>query len=128
MERAGGEGPPFPILRRCVSARASASSEDYVRHLHLFVCLCVLTMSGVASAAAVDDSNQVPSDSRAAAVESSASVTEHAARRIVSGKPVVQRSRREICDTLVESAQSNDLPIPFSFTSCCRKADSDLTL
>jgi hypothetical protein len=28
-------------------------------------------------------------------------------------KPVVRRSTREICDTLVESAQSNALPIPF---------------
>jgi hypothetical protein len=26
---------------------------------------------------------------------------------------VVQRSRREVCDTLIESAQSNNLPIPF---------------
>jgi len=84
-----------------------------MRLLHLLVCLCVLVISGVASAAADDDSNQVPSDTRAAAVESSASVTEHAAPRIVRGKPVVQRSGREICDTLVESAQSNDLPIPF---------------
>src|SRR6185503_15153326 len=28
-------------------------------------------------------------------------------------KPVVFRSREEICDTLVRSAQSNDLPVPF---------------
>jgi Transglycosylase SLT domain len=28
-------------------------------------------------------------------------------------KPVILRSDREICDSLVESAQSNDLPIPF---------------
>ncbi len=28
-------------------------------------------------------------------------------------KPVVHRSNREICDTLAEAAQSNDLPVPF---------------
>ncbi len=28
-------------------------------------------------------------------------------------KPVVHRSREEVCDTLAKSAQSNDLPIPF---------------
>ena len=28
-------------------------------------------------------------------------------------KPVVFRSREEICDTLVRAAQSNDLPVPF---------------
>ena len=28
-------------------------------------------------------------------------------------KPVVHRSRKEICDTLIEAAQSNDLPVPF---------------
>lgn len=28
-------------------------------------------------------------------------------------KPVVHRSRREICDTLAKAAQSNDLPVPF---------------
>lgn len=28
-------------------------------------------------------------------------------------KPVVRRSRQEICDTLAQSAQTNDLPIPF---------------
>jgi hypothetical protein len=28
-------------------------------------------------------------------------------------KPVVHRSRREICDTLAEAAQSNKLPVPF---------------
>ena len=28
-------------------------------------------------------------------------------------KPVVYRSRQEVCDTLIEAAQSNDLPVPF---------------
>jgi len=28
-------------------------------------------------------------------------------------KPVIARSHQEICDTLVEAAQSNDLPVPF---------------
>ncbi len=36
----------------------------------------------------------------------------HAAPPAVA-KPVVHRSREEVCDTLAKSAQSNDLPIPF---------------
>jgi hypothetical protein len=81
-----------------------------MRHLHLFACLCLLTISGVAAAAAGENSDQVLSDAAAAASESSSNTMEQAAP---TAKPVVQRSRREICDTLIESAHSNELPIPF---------------
>src|SRR5262245_25017825 len=92
-----------------------------MRHLHLFACLCVLTISGIAGAAA-DDSDKVPSDI-GARIESSTRATEQAAPRMVAGKPVVQRSRREICDTLVESAQSNNLPIPFFIHLLLQESD-----
>ena len=39
-------------------------------------------------------------------------------------KPVIARSTEEICDTLTKSAQINDLPAPFSFACCFRKAAS----
>jgi Transglycosylase SLT domain len=79
-----------------------------MRLLHLFACLCLLSIVGLVGVAA-DESDQVPSDVGATAAESSRNTAE----RPATAKPVVQRSRREICDTLVESAQSNNLPIPF---------------
>jgi hypothetical protein len=80
-----------------------------MRQLYLFACLCLLTLSGATGPA---KSDEVPSDA-AATVESSENTTEQTAPRSATAKPVVQRSTREVCDTLIESAKSNDLPIPF---------------
>src|SRR5262245_62800414 len=82
-----------------------------MRHLHLFVCVCLLTISGIAAVRGEETSDQVPAP--AAATESSTKATEQTVPPPAAAKPVVQRSRREVCDTLVESAQSNALPVPF---------------
>jgi len=94
-----------------------------MRHLHLFACLCLLSISSATAVAAGDDADQVPSDTRAATVESSPSTMEQAAPRADGTKPVVQRSKREICDTLVESAQSSSLPIPFFIRLLLQESD-----
>jgi hypothetical protein len=82
-----------------------------MRHLHLFVCICLLTISEIAAVRGEETSDQVPAP--AAATESSTKATEQTVPPPAAAKPVVQRSRREVCDTLVESAQSNALPVPF---------------
>jgi len=116
--------PPFPFnfatVRVCACVRIS---EDDMRQLYLFACLCLLTLSGAAGPA---KSDQVPSDAAAATVESSQNTTEQTAPRSATAKPVVQRSKREVCDTLIESAKSNDCRFHFSSTCCSRKAASSL--
>jgi hypothetical protein len=96
------ESSPFYILysRRCVPARASA-----------FVCGCLLTILAIGVVRSEETSDQVPAS--AAAAESSTSPAEQSVPPAAAAKPVVERSRREVCDTLVQSAQSNALPIPF---------------
>ena len=79
----------------------------------LLVCACVslVTVSGIAGVrAAVEASDQVPSG-KTGAPEHPAK--EEPATQPAIAKPVVARSNREICDTLIASAQSNELPIPF---------------
>ena len=76
-----------------------------MRHPSVFACVCLLAIVSAAGAPKAD----AISEDAAVAVESS---TTGAEQRIPTpvAKPVVER---EICDRLVESAQSNDLPIPF---------------
>jgi hypothetical protein len=98
-------------MRLCVLARASAFSEDDMRHL--LVCACVLLFAtwGIAGGrAAVEASGEVPS---IASGTPERSVPKESATRPKTAKHVVARSDREICDTLITSAQSNELPIPF---------------
>ena len=78
-----------------------------MRNLPLFVCLCALAIFGTGAVRSEETSNGTP----AAAAAGSTNAAEQP--RPPAAKPVVERSRREICDTLVQSAQSNALPIPF---------------
>jgi Transglycosylase SLT domain len=110
----------FATVRVCACVRIS---EDDMRHLHMFACLCLLTISGTTTVAAGDDAHQVPPDTQTATVESSSSTMEQAAPRAAGTKAVVQRSKREICDTLVESAQSSSLPIPFFIRLLLQESD-----
>jgi len=96
-------------MRLCVLARASAFTEDDMRHLLVCACVCLFAPCGIAGAA-VEANDEVPSVASSAAEHSVP--TESAARR-PTAKRVVARSDREICDTLITSAQSNQLPIPF---------------
>jgi hypothetical protein len=97
-------------MRLCVLARASAFYEDGMRRLLVCACVSLFTVSGIAGArAAVETSDQVPSGAAGAPEQAS----EELAARPATAKPVVARSNREICDTLIESAQSNELPVPF---------------
>jgi Transglycosylase SLT domain len=82
-----------------------------MRHLPLFVCGCLLTILAIGAVRSEETSDQVPAS--AAAAESSTSAAEQSVPPAAAAKPVVERSRREVCDTLVQSAQSNALPIPF---------------
>jgi hypothetical protein len=96
-------------MRLCVLARASAFTEDDMRHLLVCACVCLLAPCGIARAA-VEANDEVPSVASSASEHSIP--TESVARR-PTAKRVVARSDREICDTLITSAQSNQLPIPF---------------
>jgi len=80
-----------------------------MRHLLVCACVCLFAPCGIAGAA-VEANDEVPSVASSAAEHSVP--TESAARR-PTAKRVVARSDREICDTLITSAQSNQLPIPF---------------
>jgi Transglycosylase SLT domain len=82
-----------------------------VRHLPLLVCLCSLTIFGAGAVRSEETSDQ--DSAAAAAAENSTNAVEQSGSPSVPAKSVVERSRREICDTLVESAQSNALPVPF---------------
>src|SRR5450432_1650589 len=102
-----------------------------MRHLFVPACLCLMTLAGTTAI----ESNKLSFDEYfgAASVgkapgraESPSSAELDAAIEIPSNslaglpvplppivKPVVSRSREEVCDTLEESAQSNNLPLPF---------------
>ena len=80
-----------------------------MRHLLVCACVCLFAPCGIAGAA-VEANDEVPSVASSAAEHSVP--TESVARR-PTAKRVVARSDREICDTLITSAQSNQLPIPF---------------
>jgi hypothetical protein len=82
-----------------------------MRHLPLLVCLCSLTIFGSDAGRGEETSDQVPAAT--APAESSTKGKERSSPPPAAAKPLVQRSRREVCDTLVQSAQSNALPIPF---------------
>ena len=82
-----------------------------MRHLPLLVCLCSLTIFGSDAVRGEETRDHVPAAT--APAESSTNGTEQSDPPPAAAKPVVQRSRREVCDTLVQSAQSNALPIPF---------------
>lgn len=82
-----------------------------MRHLPLFVCLCSLTIFGTGAVRSEETSEQA--SAAAAAAENSTKAVEQSVPPAATAKPVVERSRREICDTLVQSAQSNALPVPF---------------
>jgi soluble lytic murein transglycosylase-like protein len=80
-----------------------------MRNLPLFVCLCALAIFGTGAVRSEETSNDTP----ATAAAGSANAAEQSRPPAAAAKPVVERSRREICDTLVQSAQSNALPIRF---------------
>src|SRR5262245_66049101 len=82
-----------------------------MRNLPLFVCLCSLAIFGTGAVRGEETSN----DAQAAATAASGSTNaaEQSRPPAAVAKPVVDRSRREICDTLVQSAQSNALPSLF---------------
>ncbi|HEU0370284.1 MAG TPA: lytic transglycosylase domain-containing protein [Candidatus Acidoferrum sp.] len=82
-----------------------------MRHLPLFVCLCSLTIFGTCTVRGEETRDQAPAP--AAAAESATNAGEQSVPPAAAAKPVIERSKREICDTLVQSAQSNALPIPF---------------
>jgi hypothetical protein len=82
-----------------------------MRNLPLFVCLCALAIFGTGAVRSEETSNDTPA--AAAAAASSTNPAEQSRPPAAAAKPVVERSRREICDTLVQSAQSHALPIPF---------------
>ena len=105
-------GDPFSIPCDCACWRVRpAFYEDDMRRLLVCACVSLVTVSGIAGVrAAVEASDQVPSGI--------AGTPEHPAKEEPAtqpaiDKPVVARSNREICDTLIDSAQSNELPIPF---------------
>jgi len=113
MQRRDGKGVPFPSysMRLCVLARASAFSEDDMRHLSVYACVCLVTTSGISGArVAVAASDEASSIARSAPERK---VSKESAAHSKAAKSVVARSDREICDTLITSAQSNELPIPF---------------
>src|SRR5262249_56763227 len=82
-----------------------------MRHLLLFFCLCSLRIFGTGAVRSEETSEQA--SEAAAAAENSMKAVEQSVPPPATAKPVVDRSRREICDTLVQSAQSNTLPVPF---------------
>jgi len=82
-----------------------------MRNLPLFVCLCSLAIFGTGAVRGEETSNDAQAAATAAA--GSTNAAEQSRPPAAVAKPVVDRSRREICDTLVQSAQSNALPIPF---------------
>ena len=81
-----------------------------MRHLPLFVVLCSLTIFGTGTVRGEETRDQAPAP--AAAAESATNAGEQSVPP-AAAKPIIERSKREICDTLVQSAQSNALPIPF---------------
>jgi hypothetical protein len=82
-----------------------------MRHLPLFVCLCSLTIFGTGLVRGEETTEEA--STTAAAAENSTNAVEQSVSPAETAKPVVEHSTREICDTLVQSAQSNALPIPF---------------
>ena len=113
-----------------------------MRHLFLPACICLMTLSGAAGAdeipsqqtsvsktddskasASVSDAPASGSSERPENADSKNGATENlpAAADVPMpiGRPtpikdrVVARSRHEICDTVAQSAHSNDLPLPF---------------
>jgi soluble lytic murein transglycosylase-like protein len=82
-----------------------------MRHLPLFVVLCSLTIFGTGTVRGEETRDQAPAP--AAAAESATNAGEQSVPPAAAAKPIIERSKREICDTLVQSAQSNALPIPF---------------
>ena len=103
-----------------------------MRHLFVPACLCVMTVAGTTAI----ESNKLPIEKLFGASRvsekpegtgSPSSVASGAPVEIPAqtgidplhvplppiAKPVVHRSREEVCDTLAQSAQSNDLPLPF---------------
>jgi Transglycosylase SLT domain len=95
-------------MRACACVRIR---EDDMRHLPLFVVLCSLTVFGTGTVRGEETRDQAPAP--AAAAESATNAGEQSVPPAAAAKPVIERSKREICDTLVQSAQSNALPIPF---------------
>jgi hypothetical protein len=112
-----------------------------MRHLFLPACICLLTLSGAAGAdgipsvqvpeaAKTEDGKRhaavadTPADESEAQIESaepkadaavtlSTDVPLPVSRPLPVKERVVIRSRHEICASVVESAHSNDLPLPF---------------
>jgi Transglycosylase SLT domain len=82
-----------------------------MRNLPLFACLCALAIFGTGAVRSEETSNDA--QAAAAVAAGSTNAAEQSRPTAAVAKPVVERSRREICDTLVQSAQSNALPIPF---------------
>jgi hypothetical protein len=95
-------------MRACACVRIR---EDDMRHLPLFVVLCSLTIFGTGTVRGEETRDQAPAP--AAAAESATNAGEQSVPPAAAAKPVIECSKREICDTLVQSAQSNALPIPF---------------
>ena len=101
-----------------------------MRHLFLPACICLMTLSGAAGAdeipsepvsATKTEDGTVPAPVAEAPVKSDATepapVTADVPMPIKRPPPVkdrvVARSHHEICTIVVESAHSNDLPLPF---------------
>jgi hypothetical protein len=98
-------------MRLCVLARASAFSEDDMRHLLVCACVCLFAICGIDGARpAVKTIDEVPSGLSTAP---ELSALKEPSGIATTARPIVARSDREICDTLIASAQSNELPIPF---------------
>jgi len=80
-----------------------------MRNLPLFVCLCALAIFGTGAVRSEETSNDTPA--AAAAAAGSTNPAEQSRPPAAAAKPVVERSRREICDTLVQSAKSHHPPV-----------------
>jgi transglycosylase-like protein with SLT domain len=89
-----------------------------MRHLFLPVCICLMTLSGAASADEIPsepvavtktEEGAAPAPANEVAVEMPIPVVRPPAIK----DRVVARPRHEICTTVAESAHSNDLPLPF---------------
>jgi hypothetical protein len=82
-----------------------------MRHLLVCACVCLFVICGIDGARpAVKTIDEVPSGLSTAP---ELSALKEPSGLATTAKPIVARSDREICDTLIASAQSNELPIPF---------------
>jgi hypothetical protein len=82
-----------------------------MRHLLVCACVCLFAICGIDGARpAVKTIDEVPSGLSTAP---ELSALKEPSGLATTARPIVARSDREICDTLIASAQSNELPIPF---------------